>query len=82
MGLITGLLTLPMAPVRGAVWVARQLKQQAEQEYYNPAVIRQQLAEVDDAHAAGELTDEQRDELQRQLLGRIYEAQQRPTEEM
>ena len=31
MGLITGLLTLPLAPVRGTVWVAEQIHDQAEQ---------------------------------------------------
>ena len=30
MGLITGLLTLPLAPVRGVVWVAEQVQAEAE----------------------------------------------------
>ena len=32
MGLITGLLTLPLAPVRGTIWVAEQLAAEAERE--------------------------------------------------
>ncbi|MFI0464175.1 gas vesicle protein GvpG [Saccharopolyspora sp. 5N102] len=77
MGLITGLLTLPLAPVRGAVWVAEQIKQHAERQYYDPALIQRQIADVDDAHAAGELTDHERDELQADLLARLFDAQRR-----
>ena len=29
MGLLTGLLTLPLAPVRGTIWIAEQLALQA-----------------------------------------------------
>jgi hypothetical protein len=75
MGLLTGLLTLPIAPVRGVVWVADQLKHQAEQRYYDPAMIRRRLAEIDELHDAGELTDQQRDDLQAEWLDRLFEAQ-------
>lgn len=77
MGLLTGLVTFPLAPVRGALWVAEQVKKQAETEYYDPAAIQRQLAELDDAQAAGELTVEQRNALQEELLGRLFEAQRR-----
>ncbi|MGO4759259.1 gas vesicle protein GvpG, partial [Streptomyces sp. 2MCAF27] len=36
MGLITGLLTLPLAPVRGVAWIAEQLRQEALRELYDP----------------------------------------------
>jgi hypothetical protein len=32
MGLFTGLLTLPLAPIRGTVWIAEQLAAEAERE--------------------------------------------------
>lgn len=32
MGLFTGLLTLPLAPVRGTMWVAEQLAVEAERQ--------------------------------------------------
>ena len=35
MGLITGLLTLPLAPVRGTAWIAERLLEQAERELYD-----------------------------------------------
>jgi hypothetical protein len=77
MGLLTGLLSLPLAPVRGVVWVAEQMKQHAEQEHYDPAVIRRQMEDVDEAHAVGELTDQERDELHQELVNRLFEAQHR-----
>ncbi|WP_460960232.1 gas vesicle protein GvpG [Parasphingorhabdus pacifica] len=77
MGLLTGILTLPLAPVRGAVWVAEQVRHQAERQHFDPLVIQRELAEVDEAYEAGELTETQRDDLQEQLLGRLFEAQRR-----
>ena len=71
MGLLTGLLTLPLAPVRGVVWLAERIRDQAEQEMYAPAVIRGLLAQVDEAVAAGELSDEAAAELQDELLDRL-----------
>ena len=37
MGLITGILGLPLAPLRGTVAVAEQMRKQAEEEFYDPA---------------------------------------------
>ena len=37
MGLLTGLLTLPLAPVRGTVWIAERLLEEAERELSDPA---------------------------------------------
>lgn len=77
MGLISGILGLPLLPARGVVWVAEQMKQQAERDYYDPLVIQRELAELDDAYARRELTEQQRDELQEELLARLFEAQRR-----
>jgi hypothetical protein len=77
MGLFTGLLTLPLAPVRAVVWAADQVRKQAERHHYDPLVIQRELAEVDEAYEAGELTEAQRDDLQEHLLNRLFEAQQR-----
>lgn len=71
MGLVTGLLILPLAPVRGVAWIAEQVQHQAEQEYYDPAAIRRQLDDLADAHAAGDLTDNEYAELEDALVGRL-----------
>jgi len=82
MGLLTGLLTLPLAPLRGTVAVAEQIRRQAEREFYDPAKIRRQLEEVDRARESGELSEEEavamEDELvQRLLTGQALAAERR-----
>ncbi len=75
MGLLTGILTAPLAPLRGVVWVAEQVKQQAQRQHFDPLVIQREIAEVDDAYADGQISEAQRDDLQDQLLQRLFEAQ-------
>jgi hypothetical protein len=70
-GLITGLLTLPIAPVRGVLWLAEQIRDQAEEQYYDPARIRAQLDRVDEARRTGELSEEECTELENELLARL-----------
>jgi hypothetical protein len=59
MGLITGLLTLPLAPVRGTAWLAERIQEQAEAELYDEGAIQEQLMQLEAQHAAGEIDDEQ-----------------------
>jgi hypothetical protein len=70
-GLITGLLTLPLAPVRGTVWVAEQLLAQAEAEYYDEGTIRARLMEVEAAREAGEIGDEEAAAIEDELVARL-----------
>ncbi|MFE9857210.1 gas vesicle protein GvpG [Streptomyces sp. NPDC005780] len=55
MGLLSGVLLLPLAPVRGVVWVSDRLIDAAEAELYDPAAIRTQLAELNRALDDGEI---------------------------
>jgi hypothetical protein len=71
MGLLTGLLTLPLAPVRSVAWLAERILEQAEQQMYDPASIRRQLLEVGEAREAGLLSDEEATELENELLSRM-----------
>lgn len=73
MGLFTGLLTLPLAPVRGVAWVAEQVRDQADQELYDPAVIRQRLDEVERAREQGEIDADEAAELEEQLIARLMQ---------
>jgi hypothetical protein len=77
MGLITGILGLPLAPVRGTVWVAEQVLEQAEEEYYDPAKIRAQLDEVDRMRREGELSEEEAMLMEDELVDRLLEGQSR-----
>ena len=78
MGLITGLLGLPVAPLRGAVWAAEQVRQQAEEEFYDPARIKAQLEEVDRARSAGELSDDEATAIEDELVERLMVSRSRP----
>jgi hypothetical protein len=71
MGLITGILTLPLAPVRGTVWLAEQLAEQARQELDEGRTIRQQLAEAERLHELGELSAEELEAIEDELLERL-----------
>ena len=46
MGLISSIVGLPLAPLRGVLWTAEQVLDQAEDEFYDPARIRAQLQQV------------------------------------
>ena len=77
MGLITGLLTLPLAPVRGVAGVAEQVAEQAENELYDESRITAELARLEDAHAAGEIGDGQLEAGTDELLERLAIARRR-----
>ena len=73
MGLITGLLTLPLAPVRGTVWLAERIQEQAEAELYDESAIRAGLMELEEAREAGSMAPEQIDAAENDLLERLME---------
>jgi chorismate mutase len=79
MGLISGLLGLPVAPLRGVVAVADQVHRQAESEFYDPARIRQQLEHVDRLRAEGAISDEEATAWVDELVERLLVARDRAT---
>jgi hypothetical protein len=75
MGLITGLLTLPLAPVRGTVWIAERILEQAEAQYYDEDAIREQLMAIEAARDAGEIDDDTAARAEDELLERLIARQ-------
>ena len=73
MGLITGLLTLPLAPVRGVAWVAEQLYDEAARQLYDEDHIMAELAQLEAAHDAGEIGEEEMSASIDALLARLEE---------
>jgi hypothetical protein len=73
MGLISGLLTLPLAPVRGTVWIAERIQEQAERELYDESAIRAGLIELEEARATGEYDERELDEAEDVLITRLME---------
>jgi len=74
MGLLTGLLTLPLAPVRGVVWVAGQLTAAAEREFTDPAAIHAELRRLAADLEAGLITEAEFDQAEDQLLDRLQQS--------
>ena len=77
MGLITGLITLPLAPVRGTVWIAEQILDQAERQYYDEGEIQRQLIELETERNAGRLSPEEAERLEDALVERLIEGEAR-----
>jgi hypothetical protein len=75
-GLITGLLGLPLAPVRGVVAAAEQIRQQAEEEFYDPVRIRKELEHVEQLRSNGEIDDEEATAWEDQLVERLMTARE------
>ena len=71
MGLLSGLLMLPLAPLRGTIWVAEQVATEADRQLNDPARIRRQLEEVAAARRNGRLDDDEAAAIERELVGRL-----------
>ncbi|MFI9645255.1 gas vesicle protein GvpG [Streptomyces sp. NPDC052040] len=77
MGLISEVLLLPFAPVRGSFWAVRQVLTEAERQYYDPSAVRAELARLEERLDAGEIDEQEFDRLEDQLLDRLQIAMER-----
>jgi hypothetical protein len=68
MGLVTGLLTLPLAPVRGTVWIAEQLAAEAERQLREARSPRRRLIEAERQLELGLLTVDEYEALEEDAL--------------
>ena len=71
MGPLSMLVKLPLAPVTGVVKLGEVLRDQAEREQRDPASIRRQLEEAEEARAAGEISPEEEARTEEQALNRL-----------
>ena len=76
MGLITGILTWPLAPVRGVAWIAEQVQQEAERQWTDPAALQEALDDVQARREAGLIDDAEADRLEDELIERLLASQQ------
>jgi hypothetical protein len=79
-GLITEALLLPFAPVRGSAWAIRQVLHEAERIYYDPAAVQAELSRLAEQLEAGEITEEEFDRREDELLDRLVIAERRSTQ--
>ncbi|MEU3725418.1 gas vesicle protein GvpG [Streptomyces sp. NPDC031705] len=73
MGLLSGLVTAPLAPVRAAIWVAQRVADKAAEEYYDPAPVWAALGELDSRLRSGEIDQDGFDRAEEELLDRLDE---------
>jgi hypothetical protein len=71
MGMFTGLLLLPLAPVRGVGWVAGVLAEEAERELESRESPERALADLEAKRANGEISEEDAEALETQLIERM-----------
>ena len=81
MGFFTGLVTLPLAPVRGAAWVAEQVADEADRQLYDEEQIRREMLQLELDSDDGEIGEEERAEMEDALLDRLAIARERAHEE-
>ena len=68
MGLLSFTFGLPLAPIRGVIWIGELIQEQVEQEQRDPAAARRALEEAEEARARGELSADEEAEVQHQVL--------------
>lgn len=71
MGLVTFILTLPLAPVRGVVAIGEVIREQVEQEMYSPMAIRARLEEIQRRREQGLISDEEAARAEQEVLDRL-----------
>ncbi|WP_406386822.1 gas vesicle protein GvpG [Streptomyces sp. NBC_01618] len=76
-----GLPALPIAPVRGVVWVAEKLNDAAERELHDPGVLRAQLALLNRELEDGDISLEEFEREEERLLARLHAAEVGPRAE-
>ncbi|MEU2030563.1 gas vesicle protein GvpG [Nocardia amamiensis] len=83
MGLLSSIFTLPIAPVRGVIWLGEVIQDQVEQKLRDPAAVRRRIEAIEEAAAAGELSEEERKKAQQAVLDVLIEPPggTKPTEE-
>jgi hypothetical protein len=74
MGFLTGLLLLPLAPLRGTIWLAERLTEVAEREVDSEVTFRRLLVEAEIAFESGELSEAEYEQVEDELLERLEHA--------
>jgi Gas vesicle protein G len=77
MGIFTGLLTLPLAPVRGVAWVADKVAAEADRQLYDESQIRAELLQLELDFDDGLIDEDERKSREDDLLDRLAVSQER-----
>jgi len=78
MGLVANILGAPVAgPAKGVFWILRKVYDAAYDEFYDPASIKQQLIDLETQLDAGEISEDEFEEVEYILLVRLKEVSER-----
>ena len=79
MDLLTLLFRLPLMPLRSFIRLGEVLRDQAEQELRDPASVRRQLEEAEEAHESGEMSEDDLAHAQGQAVDRLLPSTAKPS---
>jgi hypothetical protein len=71
MGLLTLLFRLPFLPVSGVIRLAEILRDEAERQLYDPAEVRRELEESEEAYQSGRISAEELSRVEHEVVGRL-----------
>ena len=71
MDLLTLLFRLPFLPLRGLIGLGELIQDEAERQLHDPARVRQQLEDVEQARARGEVSDQDVARVEEEAVGRL-----------
>ena len=81
MGVISGILLAPLAPVRGVVWVAEKIADEVERREFSEAAGVRQLEEIDELRKRGEIDEEEARAREAAIIERQMIRAKGPTEQ-
>jgi hypothetical protein len=70
-GLITGLLTFPLAPLRATVWLAERFQEEAEGQLYDESAITAGLLELEQLRDTGGFDEHEIIDAENALIERL-----------
>jgi hypothetical protein len=73
MDLLTLLFRLPFLPIQAVIQLAEVIREQAEQELHDPAAVRRQLEEAQEAWVSGEISDQDLARIEGEATGRLLQ---------
>ncbi len=71
MGLLSGVLLLPLAPLRGTIWLAERLAAYAEAELGDERTVRRLLLHAEGALEPGEIDEAGYEPVEDELAARV-----------
>ena len=78
MGILLDIIGFPvMGPIKGLLWIAEKIEEQADSQMYNADNVRGELMELELRLDMGEITEEEYMAAEEQLLARLREIRER-----